>query len=68
MVVHYMEATIQHTPRGYRTMPDRIAGWGWGTMETYISGQRYPGCVQATLEGDRLNWDDGITATDLADQ
>ncbi len=59
-VVHYMAATNQYTERGYRTLPDKIAGWGWGSMETYISGQRFPGCVQASLEAERVNWDEGI--------
>ncbi len=59
-VVHYMDATIQHTELGYRTMPNKIASWGWGTMETYISGQQFPGCVQTTPEAARLNWDHGI--------
>lgn len=59
-VVHYMQATNQHTERGYRTMPERIAAWGWGTPETYICGRRVPGCVPTTAEADRLNWDEGI--------
>ena len=61
MSVHYMDATIQHTEPGYRTMPDKIAGWGWGTMETYICGRQFPGCVQTTMEADRLNWDEGVS-------
>ncbi|MEM7125718.1 MAG: phytanoyl-CoA dioxygenase family protein [Chloroflexota bacterium] len=59
-VVHYMQAANEYTERGYGNRPQKIADWGWGTLETYICGQRYPGCVQTTVDTDRLNWDQGI--------
>lgn len=59
-VVHYMDALNQHTKLGYRAIPERIEGWGWGTPETYICGRRFPECVRTTPEAERLNWDTGI--------
>ncbi|MEM7538319.1 MAG: phytanoyl-CoA dioxygenase family protein [Chloroflexota bacterium] len=59
-IVHYMKATNQYTERGYHRLTGQIAEWGWGTPETYICGQRFPDCVQATLDSERLNWDERI--------
>lgn len=59
-VVHYMQATNQYTERGYGNRPEKIANWGWGTLETYICGERFPDCVQTTTDDERINWDGGI--------
>lgn len=55
-VVHYMTSTTGHADAGQSGR--RPKGMGdWGTVEAYVSGQAYSGCVKTTSETESLNWD-----------
>ena len=61
-IVHYMKATIRRTEKRKNWISPRGAEH-WGSVEAYICGQSYPGCVQTTPEEYSLKWDRAIGRT-----
>lgn len=61
-IVHYMKATIQRTEKRKNWIRP-AAAQNWGSVEAYICGQSYPGCVQTTPEEYSLKWDQAIGRT-----
>lgn len=55
-VVHYMKSTIRCTERGQRYRRPAAMG-DWGSVECYVSGRQYDGCVRTSLEEESLDWD-----------
>jgi len=66
-IVHYMKATIQRTEKRKNRMRPPSAQ-DWGSVEAYICGRSYPGCVQTTPEEYSLKWDKAIGRTLTEDE